>query len=92
MNQVPSEVTLIEKAESQYLAVAVSSIIARYHFLSNLAELSKEVGLTLPSGAGSKSDDVATKLLKRYGIEALAKTAKLHFANTKKAQTQLRKG
>ena len=79
-----------EKAEGKYLAVAVSSIIARNLFLENLDKLSQEVGYTLPSGAGAKSDQVATKLLQAYGDQALQATAKYHFANTKKAYQRLK--
>ena len=88
-NQVTQPISLIEKAESQFLAVAVSSIMARALFLDNLDELSQAVGLTLPSGAGHKSDLVASQILQKYGIAGLEQTAKLHFANTQKAQKLL---
>lgn len=85
-NHFDNPITLEEKAEGKYLAVAVSSIIARSMFLDNLDQLGHMVGMTLPSGAGSKSDQVASRLLKQYGMEALRQTAKLHFKNTEKAQ------
>ena len=85
-NQVPQVVTLEEKAEGKYLAVAVSSIIARDLFLQNLEDLSQELGYTLPSGAGTPSDKVAAQLLQAYGIQALDYSAKLHFKNTEKAK------
>ena len=88
-NRFDFPITLEEKAEGKYLAVAVSSIIARNLFLENLDKLSQEVGYTLPSGAGAKSDQVATKLLQAYGDQALQATAKYHFANTKKAYQRL---
>ena len=87
-NRFDFPITLEEKAEGKYLAVAVSSIIARNLFLENLDKLSQEVGYTLPSGAGAKSDQVAAKLLQAYGDQALQATAKYHFANTKKAYQQ----
>ncbi|KXT74704.1 Ribonuclease HIII [Streptococcus sp. DD10] len=90
-NHFSNPVTLEEKAEGKYLAVAVSSIIARSMFLDNLAKLGQEVGMTLPSGAGSKSDQVASRILKTYGMETLRHTAKLHFKNTQKAQMLARK-
>ena len=90
-NQVDQPVHLEQKAEGKYLAVAVSSIIARYLFLENLDKLSQEVGLTLPSGAGAVSDQVASQLLQSQGMETLYQTAKLHFANTKKAQDLAKK-
>ncbi len=40
--------------------------------------------MNLPSGAGSKSDQVAASILKQYGMAGLNQTAKLHFANTQK--------
>lgn len=91
-NQFPNPISLIQKAESQYLAVAVSSIIARNLFLDNLDQLSQQVGLKLPSGAGPASDQVASRLLQLGGQEKLAKVAKLHFKNTQKAYDLLKKG
>ncbi|MGT2847075.1 ribonuclease HIII [Streptococcus massiliensis] len=85
-NQFSNPITLEEKAEGKYLAVAVSSIIARALFLENLEKLGKELGMTLPSGAGSKSDQIAASILKRYGRDMLAHVAKLHFKNTEKAE------
>lgn len=84
-NQVTQAVHLEEKAEGKYLAVAVSSIIARNLFLDNLDQLSQEIGYQLPSGAGHQSDTVASQILKTHGLAGLAQTAKLHFANTQKA-------
>lgn len=91
-NQFANPVTLEEKAEGKYLAVAVSSIIARSMFLENLTQLGQLVGRNLPSGAGSKSDHVAASILKEYGLAGLNQTAKLHFANTQKAQKLLKWG
>ncbi|HAP4939115.1 TPA: ribonuclease HIII, partial [Enterococcus faecalis ADL-335] len=44
---------------------------------------------SVPSGAGSKSDQVAARILKKGGLDLLANYAKLHFANTQKAQKLL---
>lgn len=84
-NQVLTRITLLTKAEDKFLAVAVSSIIARFLFLKNLEELSEQSGFTLPSGAGSASDRIAAQIIKKSGISALNTLAKLHFANTDKA-------
>ncbi|MFC3927284.1 ribonuclease HIII [Streptococcus caprae] len=89
-NQVTNPLTLEEKAEGKYLAVAVSSIIARKMFLENLDKLGQEIGFTLPSGAGSKSDQVASRILAKHGMPGLAHVAKLHFKNTIKAQNLLK--
>ncbi|MGT2934502.1 ribonuclease HIII [Streptococcus castoreus] len=88
-NHFSNPLTFQEKAESQYLAVAVSSIIARNLFLENLDKLSQNLGYQLPSGASKASDKVASKLLAAYGMTSLEYSAKLHFANTQKAQALL---
>ncbi|MER0123102.1 ribonuclease HIII [Streptococcus sp. ZJ93] len=88
-NHFPNPITLEEKAEGKYLAVAVSSIIARAMFLENLAQLGQEIGHNLPSGAGKQSDHIARDILAQYGMAGLEQTAKLHFANTQKAQALL---
>ena len=75
----------VTKGEQYHLAVASASIICRATFLTTLSTLSKEAGITLPSGAGAKSDDVAAQLISRFGVDVLTRYAKLHFANTKKA-------
>ncbi|WP_413473725.1 ribonuclease HIII [Streptococcus parauberis] len=90
-NQFTNVLTFQEKAESDFLAVAVSSIISRNLFLENLKELGAELGYQLPSGAGKQSDQVAAKLLEAYGMPALEFSAKLHFANTKKALSLAKK-
>lgn len=90
-NQFANPLTLEEKAEGKYLAVAVSSIIARNLFLENLDKLSQEVQYKLPSGACSQSDKAASQILTAYGMSGLEHTAKLHFANTQKAQALLKK-
>lgn len=88
-NHFTNPVSLIEKAEGKFLAVAVSSIIARDLFLENLDQLGQDLGFDLPSGAGAKSDQVASKILRTYGMAGLEQTAKLHFKNTQKAQKLL---
>jgi len=88
-NHFPNPVTLEEKAEGKYLAVAVSSIIARDLFLENLENLGRELGFQLPSGAGTASDKVASQILQAYGMKGLGFCAKLHFKNTEKAKQLL---
>ena len=88
-NHFSNPVTLEEKAEGKYLAVAVSSIIARDLFLENLENLGRELGYKLPSGAGTASDKVASQILRAYGMQGLNFCAKLHFKNTEKAKKML---
>ena len=88
-NRFSNPLSLEEKAEGKYLAVAVSSIIARDLFLENLENLGRELGYQLPSGAGTASDKVASQILQAYGMQGLSFCAKLHFKNTEKAKKRL---
>ena len=88
-NRFSNPISLEEKAEGKYLAVAVSSIIARELFLENLENLGRELGYQLPSGAGTASDKVASQILQAYGMQGLNFCAKLHFKNTEKAKKRL---
>ena len=88
-NRFSNPISLEEKAEGKYLAVAVSSIIARNLFLENLENLGRELGYQLPSGAGTTSDKVASQILQAYGMQGLNFCAKLHFKNTEKAKKRL---
>ena len=88
-NRFSKPISLEEKAEGKYLAVAVSSIIARDLFLENLGNLGRELGYQLPSGAGTASDKVASQILQAYGMQGLNFCAKLHFKNTEKAKKRL---
>lgn len=80
---------LIEKAENQYLAVACASIIARYHFLEHLANLSSQYHLNLPKGAGTPVDDMIKYIIESCQIDLLGKIAKLNFKNTSKVKAKL---
>ncbi|MBA2873743.1 ribonuclease HIII [Thermaerobacillus caldiproteolyticus] len=74
------------KAETIHVAVAAASMIARYVFLNEMEQLSKQVGMELPKGAGEQVDQVAAKLMETHGLSVLDTCAKLHFANTDKAR------
>jgi ribonuclease HIII len=66
------------KAESDPV-VAAASIIARARFVRELNALSVKCGMTLPKGSGGNAKEVAKKLIEKYGDDALADYAKLHF-------------
>ncbi|MFW8622069.1 ribonuclease HIII [Enterococcus thailandicus] len=85
-NKIQEKLYFVTKGEQYHLAVAAASIISRASFLEELDKASAELGITLPSGAGTKSDTVAATILKKGGLPLLANYAKLHFANTQKAQ------
>ncbi len=72
------------KAEDRYLAVAASSVIARYAFLKSLAKMSQTYQIEFEKGAGEAVDKCAQNFIQKHGIKALNEVAKLHFKNTEK--------
>lgn len=87
--KVTEKIFFVTKGEQYHLAVAAASIISRASFLEELDKASAALGMTLPSGAGTKSDKVAAAILKKGGLPLLGKYAKLHFANTEKAKKMM---
>lgn len=82
---VTENVFFATKAEQLHLAVAAASIIARWVELETMHTLSQQAHQLLPVGAGPNVDKVAANLINQ-GLN-LNNFAKLHFANTKKAQS-----
>jgi len=74
------------KAESYSIAVAAASIIARARFVKEMDALSERLDIQLPKGASRKVDQIIAQIIKVKGKDALTGCAKLHFANTIKAQ------
>ncbi|MBF0706309.1 ribonuclease HIII [Alkalihalobacillus hwajinpoensis] len=83
---VKENVYFATKAEEIHLAVAAASIIARYSFVMEMDRLGKEYNVKLPKGAGPAVDIAAAKLIQKHGDQILGNLAKLHFANSLKAQ------
>lgn len=81
---VQKNITFITKAEDQCLSVACSAIISRYVFLKQFDKMSKELGFTLPKGAGEKVDKIGAEIVKKYGISILNEISKISFKNTEK--------
>lgn len=77
------------KAESHSIAVAAGSILARTRFLQAMEDLSANAGMTLPKGASQKVDRVIAVIKQKYGSDYLDTCAKVHFANTHKANAYL---
>ncbi|MBN2450561.1 MAG: ribonuclease HIII [Lentisphaeria bacterium] len=69
------------KAEAD-VAVAAASILARNEFVGRLEQLSVQVGMILPKGAGAAVNRAAEELVARGGKDALGSVAKLHFRTT----------
>ena len=63
-NRFSNPISLEEKAEGKYLAVAVSSIIARDLFLEILKIWDESWASQLPSGAGTASDRLLARFCK----------------------------
>ncbi|HAV19878.1 MAG TPA: ribonuclease HIII [Firmicutes bacterium] len=72
------------KAERQYPAVAIASMIARYAFLTYMAELGAKYGTTFPLGASGKVDAFAASFIAKYKLEELNKLVKQNFKNYNK--------
>lgn len=80
-------ILFLTKAEDKNLSVAVSSIIARYTFLTLMDKLSAKYKITIPKGAGPKVDEVGKEIVEIYGAEELNNIAKLNFKNTDKIKS-----
>lgn len=78
------DIFFLTKAEDQCLSVACSSLISRYIFLKEMNKLSNSLGITLPKGANPTVDEIAKKIIDKYGKEKLNDIAKLNFKNTDK--------
>ncbi|MFD1850103.1 ribonuclease HIII [Oceanobacillus bengalensis] len=83
---IPEKTFFMTKAESYSIAVAAASIIARTSFVNEMDKLSDVLGIELPKGASKKVDQTIAKVIREKGASALSTCAKVHFANTKKAE------
>ncbi len=82
---LPKKTKFETKGESKSLAIAVASIISRYAFVTYMDQISKNINMTIPKGAGAKVDLIAAKIIKKYGISRLDTISKKHFKNREKA-------
>ncbi len=74
------QVTLTQKVRAeQDIVVAGASILARAAFVSEMARLSKKVGITLPKGASKATLTAGKKLVAAFGVEILLELTKVHF-------------
>ncbi|MCH5166358.1 MAG: ribonuclease HIII [Erysipelotrichales bacterium] len=87
--EITKNITFTTHAEDKCLSVAVSSIISRYIFLTEMDKLSKSIGTNIPLGAGSGVDKVGADIVKQYGKDKLYELAKLNFKNTDKIKELL---
>lgn len=86
---IPDDTHFMTKAETHSIAVAAASVIARLRFVEEMDKLSEELGQTLIKGASQKVDKQIAAIIREYGVGKLDAVAKVHFANTKKAEKWL---
>ncbi len=79
-----TNILFLTKAEHQVYSVAAASLISRYLFLREMKQMSKELGATVPLGAGVDADNFAQALVKQKGFNILYQYAKINFKNTEK--------
>jgi ribonuclease HIII len=85
--QLGRDIELVQrhKAESD-MAVAAASILARNEFVTRLAALGKRYEMTLPKGGSELVDKAAKDFIAKFGVDELAKVAKMHFRTALRAQ------
>lgn len=75
-------------AESEFMSVALASVIARFVLLKEFAKMNKKYKVKFPLGASKLVDEFAQKFVNNYGVEELNKVCKKHFANYDKIVTK----
>lgn len=87
---VVKQITFVQKAESQYLAVAAASILARYYFLEEMDKLSASIAIELPKGSGVVVDLIGKRIALQYGLEVFPRIAKTHFKNMERIRATMK--
>lgn len=88
-SSVVKNITFLTKGETKSLSVACASVISRYIFIKEFSKLSENLGILLPKGASSKVDEVAIKIVNKYGFDKLYEVAKMNFKNVEKIKTNI---
>jgi ribonuclease HIII len=86
LREVPKgfELRMRTKAESDPV-VAAASIVARAEFVRQMHALSEHAGEPLLKGASAQVKAQATRLVEKFGPDALGDYAKLHFRTASEA-------
>lgn len=66
------------------IAVAAASVLARARFLEAMARMGEGFGMEFPKGGDAT--EAGAEFVRRFGVERLGETAKLHFAVTERAR------
>lgn len=82
--QVERGITFQTKAESDFIAVAAASVLARARFLNVWKDLEAFYDMSLHKGGGALATQSGKDFVKKYGKERLGEIAKLNFRNTQK--------
>ena len=85
--KVCRNITFTTKAEDKCLSVACASMISRYIFIKEFDKLGQSIDMFLPKGAGTNVDEVAQKIVQKYGYNKLYELAKMNFKNAEKLKT-----
>jgi ribonuclease HIII len=70
------------KADETDPAVAAASVVARAAFVRGIAKLGQAWGMSFHKGAGPEVLEGGRAFVRRHGLPALEKVAKLHFKTT----------
>jgi ribonuclease HIII len=82
--EVVDDVFFINRAESINKSVASASIIARYHFISHINELSNTYGIKIPLGSVHNINETLKEIYNKYNDkEIYRKLCKVDFKNVK---------
>ncbi|MCD4819987.1 MAG: ribonuclease HIII [Candidatus Cloacimonetes bacterium] len=81
------QIKTVVRGESD-IAVATASIIARYHFLESMKNMSDKYRLKFPKGASQGVIDFGKDFIDSYGKAEIDKVAKTHFVTMKKIQSE----
>ncbi len=82
--EVVKDVLLETKAESKYISVAISSIIARYYFIKEIENMNQKYNFIFKKGAGSNVDDNISEFIEKFGFDELKNVGKMNFKNLNK--------
>lgn len=88
VKQVCRNITFMTKAEDKVLSVACASLISRYIFIKEFEKLSESLGIFLPKGASTLVDEVAEKIVSKYGFDKLKEVSKMNFKNVQRIEME----
>lgn len=79
-----TKLKLVEKGESEHVAVAAASILARAFLLEYMEKQNSKWKTVFPLGTNKIVEEFAIKFIKKHGKEKLDEVAKISFKTTDK--------